>query len=254
MCADNDLGVPSIEIKCSYRLGDPAKACDMRISDSEKENVLCVSLLQKGDGAFVLRSDNIWRFAIVAQKVLDKTSHIDFILDEKGSKKCLSLKHWASNIRRFQSSSVHEDERQVTIQDILSKLLSSSVSHSNSSTTTASMNDISAATKEKMDQEQEKKNKSSDIQPFLQSERQQSKASPNDETISRDRREYSNHSLYQQVKCEQIKTRMVRRKAVTSMDKTNDEKLKIKYFGRASVKFSPADETRFRSLFEEYMH
>mmetsp|Transcript_32735 Transcript_32735/g.60478 ORF Transcript_32735/g.60478 Transcript_32735/m.60478 type:complete len:319 (+) Transcript_32735:585-1541(+) len=317
MCAVNYLDVPSIEKKCSYRLGDHAKACDMRASDSERENIIRASLLKKGDGAFVLRSDNTWRFAIVTQKVLGETPHIDFILNGKGSTKCVSLKRWTSNIRSFQSSSSSKIDQFInslsSYLEIAEKAMDeTSTSHylkelvlllpakvqsfqedalddsrresdpssswnqpplpeitvkrrvqnknkkprsdfSSSSTTTKSMNDSSAVTKEDTDQEieQERRNKSSDTQPIVQNEPQASKASRKDETRNRDRREYSDYSLYQQLKCEKTRIGRARRKTATPMGKTNDEECKMKSL-RASVKCTSV--TKFQSLFEECMH
>ena len=93
MCSANNFDVHSIERMHSYRLGDPEKPCDTRTSDLAKDNVLRASLLKVGDGAFVLRSDKTWRYAIVTQKLLSEAPHIKFILNEKGDTKCLSLKH-----------------------------------------------------------------------------------------------------------------------------------------------------------------
>lgn len=100
-----DIEMAYMEDKYSYKLGEPGKPHDMRSSDSEEEAILRASLLQRGDGAFVLRSDKTWSFGIVAQKVLGKTPQIDFIVDAKGSMKSLLLKRWASSIQLFQHSS-----------------------------------------------------------------------------------------------------------------------------------------------------
>jgi len=320
MCAVNYLDVPSIEKKCSYRLGDHAKACDMRASDSERENIIRASLLKKGDGAFVLRSDNTWRFAIVTQKVLGEAPHIDFILNEKGSMKCLTLKHWASNVRSFQSSRsgkmnqfmdsldsyseiAEETQEEIATSQCLKELVNSQCfkelnlsmlandpsiqedglddsrrtsdpslswnqppppeitvqrrgrkkdrSYSFDSTATTNMNDHAAATKEDTDQGEERKNKTSDTETFLQSQPEGSKSSRKDETRSRDRKSCPEILSYQQVKCGQTTTRKMRRNTFTPLDKTNDEKRKMKSL-RASVKCTSV--TKFQSLFEECMH
>ena len=64
-----------------------------------------MSLLQRGDGAFVLSSNTTLSFGIVAQKVLGKTPWIDLILDTKSSMKSLLLKRWESSIQFCQSYS-----------------------------------------------------------------------------------------------------------------------------------------------------
>lgn len=106
---DNGFDAQSIAKKTSYSLGDVATSNDTitmaRVSGSEKENVLRASLLKEGDGAFVLRSDDTWRFAIVKEKVLGETPHIDFVLNEKGSLKRLSLGRWASRVRTLRGPS-----------------------------------------------------------------------------------------------------------------------------------------------------
>lgn len=116
MFPDSDLDVASIEKKYSYRLNNLAKPRDMKNSASEKENIIRAALLKKGDGAFVLRSDRTWRFAIVLQTVLHETPQIDLMLNKKGSTKCLSLKYWATNIRAFRRSTIiHSNEDQLLV-------------------------------------------------------------------------------------------------------------------------------------------
>lgn len=122
MCVINDLDVSSIETKYSYKLGDTAKPSDMKASymESKSAYVLLAASLEKGDGAFVRRSDGTWRFAIVAHKELSQREipRIDLYVNKKGSKKCLPLKGWASNIRIFNDSHANQSRSNLFINPL----------------------------------------------------------------------------------------------------------------------------------------
>lgn len=73
-------------------LGDAGSPQDM-IPDSFESSI---DSLQIHDFAFILRSDNQWTYAIIAERPKDT---IRFVVDESGSAKFLSRKKWNDHIR-----------------------------------------------------------------------------------------------------------------------------------------------------------
>ena len=80
----------------AYNLGDRARPCDMKKTESKNERLYNASMLEEGDGAFILRSDNSWRFAIVAKKIWGDEPMIEFVVDVDGSTKLISRKRWST--------------------------------------------------------------------------------------------------------------------------------------------------------------
>lgn len=74
-------------------LGEVGSPQDMTAGNSDPEKI---GSLQMHDFAFILRSDNQWTYAIIADKQEDT---IRFVVDNDGSSKIISKKNWSAGIR-----------------------------------------------------------------------------------------------------------------------------------------------------------
>lgn len=104
MPSKSGLDLNFITEKYHYLIGEIARTNEIRESDSHIIHFGYASVLKKGDGAFILRSDKTWRFAIVLERVRGKDPYIDFIVDDVGSIKRITPKHWSTYIRGINES------------------------------------------------------------------------------------------------------------------------------------------------------
>ena len=85
-----------------YELGEVALSCDVLTSHSkDSEAELTAYTLKRGDGAFILRHDRTWRYAIVAEVSLSPAPdpHIIFVVKPNGCTKRVDLSHWGDRVR-----------------------------------------------------------------------------------------------------------------------------------------------------------
>lgn len=85
-----------------YELGDHVKGDDhMVIPKTATEAIQNASTLNTFDFAFVLRSDDSWTYAIVAEKSFHKDLGLvlRFVLDKKGTTKTIRRKYWEKGVR-----------------------------------------------------------------------------------------------------------------------------------------------------------
>ena len=86
-----------------YQLGEIARSCDINISQSKDVNAEIIAhTLQRGDGAFILRHDRTWRYAIVAEVVHKgdtNTPYLIFVVQSDGSTKRVNMCHWGGRVR-----------------------------------------------------------------------------------------------------------------------------------------------------------
>lgn len=85
-----------------YELGDQVKEDDhIVIPKTATEAIQNASILNTFDFAFVLRSDDSWTYAIVAEKSFHKDLGLvlRFVLDKKGTTKTIRRKYWEKGVR-----------------------------------------------------------------------------------------------------------------------------------------------------------
>jgi len=111
MPSKSGLDFHSITEKYRYRIGEIARTNEIRESNSHIIHFGYASVLKKGNGAFILRSDKTWRFAIVLERVRGKDPYIDFIVDDIGSIKRITPKHWSTYIREINESNSLETRK-----------------------------------------------------------------------------------------------------------------------------------------------
>lgn len=90
-----------------YELGDQVREVHhMVIPKTATEALQNASMLNVFDFAFVLRSNNTWTYAIVAEKSFhnDLGLVLRFVLDKKGTHKTLRRKYWEKGVRPVTSS------------------------------------------------------------------------------------------------------------------------------------------------------
>lgn len=92
-----------------YHLGHPAKhRSHMQIAPTSQIAINNANSLKKMDFAFVLRSNGVWTYSIVAYKPFSNDGpSIMFVLDSKGSTKTLRKKNWERGIRAVNTELVN---------------------------------------------------------------------------------------------------------------------------------------------------
>lgn len=90
-----------------YALGQKADPDIAKINFLYKPDfsLAFASLLKVGDEAFILRSDKSWTYSVVAKKEWGDDPFIEFVVDDSGSMKKLTLKRWADSIRPVKAQS-----------------------------------------------------------------------------------------------------------------------------------------------------
>ncbi len=107
------LNFNSISKKYRYRMGEIARPDEIIDSDSHIMYFGYAAVLKKGDGAFILRSDKTWRFAIVVERGRGKEPYIDFVVDDVRSIKRITPKHWSTYIRGIKQSNSLEQQMKI---------------------------------------------------------------------------------------------------------------------------------------------
>jgi hypothetical protein len=80
----------------SYNLGDEGRRRDMIKDEDKNAAVARISELQKGDAAFIRRTDGTWTFSRV-RKITKGSAY--FVVNPSGSSKSYKAKYWHSHIR-----------------------------------------------------------------------------------------------------------------------------------------------------------
>jgi len=84
----------------SYTIGDIAQTCDIETSHAaDAESKRDASSFRVGDGAFIRRSDRIWRYAVVSDVSRGNTPFIIFTVSANGSTKKVGPRHCGDQVR-----------------------------------------------------------------------------------------------------------------------------------------------------------
>ncbi|EED91555.1 predicted protein [Thalassiosira pseudonana CCMP1335] len=118
-----------------YQIGETAIPSD--IDPSPIHNTfaaIAAASLVKGDGAFILRSDGTWRFAVVAAPASEsgpKNAYVDFIVGSDRSTKRIGRYHWGARFRplrptaaaaaRRSTSSLKEQKKEDEVKEVEAK-------------------------------------------------------------------------------------------------------------------------------------
>lgn len=101
-----------------YSIGDEGSPRDMADGPDPRHLTLAASRLRELDGAFVLRSDLRWTYAVVARVILPEETvddgnihrcRIEFIVSKAGATKSVSYGGWARGVRAIR----HPDGEEV---------------------------------------------------------------------------------------------------------------------------------------------
>lgn len=105
---DPEATSPTSLAHLGYELGDQVKGDHhMIIPKTATEALQNASTLNAFDFAFVLRSNDTWTYAIIAEKCFHKDLGLvlRFVLDKKGTTKTIRRKYWEKGVRPVTTSS-----------------------------------------------------------------------------------------------------------------------------------------------------
>lgn len=116
------MKMKSARSKHLYQIGDVARDCDLASSKSS-DDVVATFLLKEGDGAFIVGTDLVWRYAIVTE-----VHHPYITFDSGPTTETIHQDCWTNQVRSIekQEQTIYHHQKKRATTEALNRLFISS--------------------------------------------------------------------------------------------------------------------------------